>query len=122
MKVRIIESPNPEKKFRAILPDGKKVDFGGAGYEDFTIHEDADRMRRYVKRHGGVIKKSIFNITKPKNIIKEMSSISKSKKEDWSIKGIHKAGFWSRWYLWSYPKLKDVKKLFKNKFGIKLYT
>ena len=122
MEVKIIKSPKPEKKFRVILPDGKKVDFGGAGYEDFTIHENANRMRRYVKRHGGVIKKSILEITNPKKIMKEMESVNKSTKEDWSKKGIYKAGFWSRWYLWSYPEEHKIKKLLKKKFGIILRT
>lgn len=29
MKVRLIKSPNPQKKFRAIFENDRKVDFGG---------------------------------------------------------------------------------------------
>ena len=32
MRVRIVRSPNSKKKFRAILEDGKTVDFGAKGY------------------------------------------------------------------------------------------
>jgi hypothetical protein len=41
------------KKFRVTLGDGRKVDFGGRGYTDYTKHKDPLRMRRYVQRHGG---------------------------------------------------------------------
>ena len=122
MEVKLIKSPKATKKFRVILSNGKKVDFGGAEYSDFTKHKDASRMRRYVRRHGGIIKKSILEITNPDKIMKEMEKVNKSTKEDWSKKGIHTAGFWSRWYLWSYPEQYMIKKLLKRKFGIILRT
>ena len=122
MEVKLMKSPKLDKKFRVILPNGKKVDFGGASYSDFTKHKDPKRMMRYVKRHGGVIKKRILKITNPDKITKEMESVDKSTKENWTKKGIYKAGFWSRWYLWSYPEEHQIKKLLKRKFGIILRT
>ena len=91
-----------EKKFVAIFPDGKKVRFGAAGASDYTIHRDPERMARYVKRHGGRETKE----TEPRKIHKDMLTVLRSKKEDWSPKtGIFKAGFFSRWVLWSQPSL-----------------
>ena len=44
------ESKNKDKKYA--LSDGQKtVNFGARGYEDYTIHKDPERMKRYVKRH-----------------------------------------------------------------------
>lgn len=101
MKVFLSKSPRPEKKFRVTLEDGRKVDFGGKGYSDFTIHKDIERMRRYVIRHGGY------------------GNLSRSNKEDWSINGIDTAGFWSRWLLWSEPSMPKAKKFMENKFKIR---
>lgn len=38
MFVKIRRSPNPRKKFRVILEDGRTVDFGARGYSDYTKH------------------------------------------------------------------------------------
>lgn len=93
MRVKLIKSLHPEKKFTAIFQDGSKIHFGGKGYSDYTIHKDPSRMRRYLARHGRM-------------------------GETWSKKGIKTAGFWSRWLLWSKPSLEDAKKLISKKFGI----
>jgi|TARA_B100002019_G_C21273789_1_gene603937 hypothetical protein len=94
MKVKLINSPNPEKKFRAVFETGGHVDFGGKGYSDFTIHKDPTRMKRYLARHGRM-------------------------GETWSKNGIKTAGFWSRWLLWSKPSMKEAKTLMSKKFGIR---
>ena len=52
MRVKLVKSLHPEKKFTAIFQDGSKVHFGGKGYSDYTIHKDPSRMRRYLARHG----------------------------------------------------------------------
>lgn len=93
MKVKLIKSPNPEKKYRVIFPNGKKVDFGGAGYSDYTIHKDPKRMKRYLTRHGGM-------------------------GETWTKKGMYTAGFWSRWLLWSKPSMREAKRLLSLRFGL----
>ena len=98
IKAYLRKSKNPKKKYVVTINglDGKKktVHFGGAGYSDYTKHKDKERMKRYDKRH------------KPR--------------EDWSKKGIKKAGFWSKWILWSKPSLKEAVKHTENKFNIKI--
>jgi hypothetical protein len=93
MKVKLIKSPKPEKKWRVLFEDGKHVDFGQKGYSDFTIHKDPTRMKRYLTRHSGM-------------------------GETWGARGVRTAGFWSRWLLWSKPSLRDAKRLVSNKFDI----
>ena len=119
MKVKIVISPDRKKKFRAILEDGRTVDFGAHGYSDYTKHKTPSRMRSYVLRHGGRIPKRIIAERDPNRIQTLMLSINSSDKEDWKISGIDSAGFWSRWYLWSYQDFEGVKKFMSKRFGIK---
>jgi hypothetical protein len=119
MHVKIIRSPNPKKKFRAILEDGRTVDFGASGYSDYTKHKNPSRMRSYVLRHGGQIPRRIIAERNPAMIHRMMRNIDKSDKEDWKMSGIDGAGFWSRWYLWSQPNFEDVRKFMTKRFGIK---
>ena len=44
-------SERKDKKLVALFSDGRRVYFGAAGYEDFTIHKDIQRKERYIKRH-----------------------------------------------------------------------
>ena len=94
MSVYLQKSPRKDKKFRVILENGTKVDFGAKGYSDYTIHKDPERMKRYLTRH--------------------------RKRENWSKKGLKTAGFWSRWLLWSEPSLTGAKKIIEKKFQIKI--
>ena len=41
-------STDNKHKFFIITNQGKKVNFGAKGYEDFTIHKNKDRKRRYI--------------------------------------------------------------------------
>lgn len=93
MKVILRKSPKPTKKWRVLFSDGKYVDFGARGYSDYTIHEDPERMKRYLKRHGGM-------------------------GETWTKNGLYTAGFWSRWLLWSKPSLFEAKQLMSSRFGL----
>jgi len=120
MRVRIVRSPNSKKKFRAILEDGKTVDFGARGYSDYTKHKTPSRMRSYVLRHGGQIPKRIIAERDPNRIQNLMLDVNRSDKEDWKMSGINGAGFWSRWYLWSFPNIVGVKRFMSNKFGIQI--
>jgi hypothetical protein len=119
MHVKIIRSPDRKKKFRAILGDGRTVDFGASGYSDYTKHKTPSRMRSYVLRHAGRVPKRTIAERDPMRIQKMMLDVNSSDKEDWKISGIDGAGFWSRWYLWSHPNFEDVKKFMSKKFGIK---
>jgi len=110
MKLVLTKSPKPLKKWRVSTPPGvvpkRHVDFGQRGASDYTMHKDAERMRRYVVRHGG----------------KTSASVS-STKESWGSKaGVWTAGFWSRWLLWSRPSITAAKALIKSKFNITLST
>jgi hypothetical protein len=120
MQVKVIRSPNRKKKFRALLEDGRTVDFGASGYSDYTKHETPTRMRSYVLRHGGRIPRSVIAERDPKKIQEKMLKIDYSFSENWGISGIGGAGFWSRWYLWSHPNFEDVKKFMSKRFGIKI--
>lgn len=93
MKVILRKSPKPMKKYRVTFPDGKSVDFGGAGYSDYTIHKDPVRMKRYLARHGRM-------------------------GETWTKDGIRTAGFWSRWLLWSKPSIPEAKRVLSSRFGL----
>jgi hypothetical protein len=92
MKILLTKSPNVEKKFRVVLENGRSVNFGAKGYQDFTQHKDPNRMRLYIIRHRS--------------------------RENWSRSGIATAGFWSRWLLWSKPSLKEAIQYMNKKFGI----
>lgn len=94
MRVKVVRSPNPKKKFRAILEDGRTVDFGASGYSDYTKHENPSRMRAYVRRHGG------------------------SGTQNWTLAGIDTPGFWSRWYLWSRPSAEEARRFMSKKFSL----
>ena len=120
MRVRIVRSPNSKKKFRAILEDGKTVDFGAKGYSDYTKHKTPSRMRSYVSRHGGQIPKRTIEESDPNRIHNLMLNVNRSDTEDWKMSGINGAGFWSRWYLWSFPTIVGVKRFMSNKFGIQI--
>ena len=120
MRVKIVRSPDSKKKFRAILGDGRTVDFGASGYSDYTKHKNPSRMRSYVLRHAGRVPKRTIAERDPKNIQKLMLGVDTSDKEDWKLSGINGAGFWSRWYLWSYPNFEDVRKFMTKRFGIKI--
>jgi|TARA_B100000497_G_scaffold80703_1_gene90033 hypothetical protein len=119
MQVKVVRSPDRKKKFRAILEDGRTVDFGARGYSDYTKHKTPSRMRSYVLRHGGRIPKRIIAERDPKRIQTLMLGVNTSDREEWKITGIDSAGFWSRWYLWSYPDFGSVRKFMSKRFGIK---
>jgi hypothetical protein len=46
-------SANPEKKYSIITPEGKLVNFGGMGYEDWTKHGNPARRQAYLNRACG---------------------------------------------------------------------
>ena len=118
MRVKIVKSPDRKKKFRAILEDGRTVDFGASGYSDYTKHKNPSRMRSYVLRHGGRVPKRIIAEREPERIHKMMLDVTSSDKEDWKKSGIDGAGFWSRWYLWGHPTFEGAKKIISKKFGL----
>jgi hypothetical protein len=89
--VKLVKSPNKEKKYRAIFNDGSHTDFGAKGYSDYTIHKDYNRMKRYDSRH--------------------------RRREDWN--NMKSRGALSKWILWNKPSLKgsiaDYRKRLRSK-------
>jgi hypothetical protein len=94
MKVKIIKSHLPEKKFDAVFTQDngreKTVSFGAKGYSDYTKHHDEARKERYIERH-----------ERRENFNDPMT-----------------AGSLSRWILWNKPSLQQSIKDFKKRFHI----
>jgi hypothetical protein len=82
------KSDKPEKKYYIITKDDKKVYFGAAGYDDFTITKNEEQKQRYIARH--------------------------KKNENWN--DINSAAFWSRFYLWEKPTKKEAYENIKKKY------
>ena len=118
MKVKLTKSPNKRKKFRVVLKDGRKVDFGLVGYSDYTKHRNPLRMRAYVSRHAGNVPLSVMKEVDPVKVQKAMLNVTRSNRESWGHDGVATPGFWSRWLLWSHPNLEGAKKIISNKFNI----
>ena len=76
----------------AAIEGGTTVHFGATGYEDYTIHGDKERKDSYLARHKAT--------------------------EDWTLQGVHSAGFWARWLLWNKTSvsasIQDVNKRFPS--------
>ena len=96
---------------------------------DFTKHKEYPRMAAYVQRHHGIKFENIdknklwFKMIKKKDdntIKKELLQITKSRREKWDRSGIATAGFWSRWLLWSHPKMEDAKRYIENTFDVSI--
>ena len=77
------------KKYNAVFPD-KKVSFGSAAYEDYTIHKDDKRRESYIKRHGAT--QSWTDIEKPQT--------------------------WARCLLWEKKSIPEAIKFMEKKFNI----
>lgn len=120
MYFTLSKSPKSNKKYRVITPQGIIVDFGAKGFSDYTIHKNPMRMLLYVQRHGGKIPKQLKEEVNYSKVQKKMLKIKTSSKENWTKTGLNTAGFWSRWLLWSYPNIKNAKKIIETKFGIKI--
>jgi hypothetical protein len=87
VEIVIKKSTNKNKKYDAIF-NNKKISFGSAMYEDYTMHKDDKRKSNYIKRH--------------------------SANEDWN--DYETAGYWARWILWESPTLEEAVKNLNKKF------
>lgn len=98
LTARLVETPSSSsKKFMVQIRDEKygrqkTVFFGARGYEDFTVHKDEERKRRYLARH--------------------------SARENWSDP--FTAGFWSAHLLWNkrsvQESMRDIARQFQIRF------
>ena len=104
--LKIIPSDVKGKKYSAyfMLENGKekKVNFGGAGYRDFTLMNNK-KSKFYLPNSGAREK------------VKQ-SYLKRHAKEDW-FKPMT-AGALSRWVLWNKPTLAGSIAHFKNKFKL----
>lgn len=88
--MKLIKSPNPSKKYRAMFDDGTHTDFGASGYQDFTIHRDLMRQMNYLSRHRAT--------------------------ENWN--DYKSAGALSRWILWNKPTIAESLRDYKKHFNL----
>jgi hypothetical protein len=95
LKIYLSKSDKPTKKYQVEI-EGKTIHFGAYGMEDYTIHKDVERKKRYIARH--------------------------KERENWTKSGIKSAGFWSRWLLWGEPTITSSKKAIEKKFNVKIVT
>jgi hypothetical protein len=51
--IEVIDSPRKGKRFRAILNDGKKIDFGLDTGSTYIDHHDKQKRLAYIARHLG---------------------------------------------------------------------
>jgi hypothetical protein len=95
LQIKLSRSEKPDKKFKVKVGDRKgasrtTIHFGSKGMSDYTLNQDPNRKRLYIKRH--------------------------RLRENWNKSGIKTAGFWSRWLLWNKPTLnesiQDIEKRF----------
>ena len=117
-RVSLIKSPRIDKKYRIYFDDGRKVEFGARGYEDYTIHKAPFRMRNYIVRPGGFVHHTTLKEKNADEVHKRMRDVTMSDSEEWKRKGMYTAGFWSRWLLWSHPTMKKSKDFITKKFNI----
>ena len=53
--VKLRPSDYPKKKYMVFNPNTKKwVHFGAMGYEDYTLHNDDERRKNYLKRSANI--------------------------------------------------------------------
>ncbi len=97
ISVKLFESPNKNKKYRAIFyKDGKKfkhTDFGAEKMSDYTINKDKERKEKFLSRFNKLIEKNKENPYSPITL--------------------------SHLLLWNKPSLKQSLKDYKKIFNIK---
>lgn len=88
MLERVIPAHNGKHKYIAVFSNGVHTPFGAIGYEDFTMHKDEERRRRYVGRH----------------------------KKDLQTKNPYRAGYLSMYILWNKPTIEASIKDYNDRF------
>lgn len=93
--LRIIKSPKPEKKWRAIFETDsgreKTTDFGDSSMLDYTQHKDKQRRENYRSRHA----------------------------KDLQTRDPTRAGYLSYWILWGpYTSMRSNIEHYKDKFNL----
>jgi hypothetical protein len=64
--IEVIDSPRKGKRFRAILNDGKKIDFGLDTGSTYIDHHDKQKRLAYIARHlGNISEKRLIDSLTP---------------------------------------------------------
>ena len=84
-------SKTKTKKYAAKV-NGRTVNFGALGYDDYTTHRDEKRKRSYIARH--------------------------KKRENWN--DLKTAGAWSKHLLWNETTLAASAKSMEHRFGVRI--
>ena len=71
----IINSPLKTKKYRALMSDGSKIDFGLKSSSTYLDHKDKERRKNYLLRAKGI-----------KNKFGALTYLDKNSPNYWSIK------------------------------------
>lgn len=111
-EVVITPSTRKGKKWCAKMNGCPAVHFGARQSSDYTIHGDPSRAQRYIERHTSGTK------TGEKLTHEQMDAMNESTKEGWDNPCT--PGFWSRWLLWSRPRLKSAVQFIKKRFKLKV--
>jgi hypothetical protein len=94
--LKVVKSQKQGKKYTAVFKNNKtgrekKVNFGAAGMEDYTMHKDKERRQRYRDRH----------------------------QKDLKTNDPTRAGYLSYYILWGYStSLRENIKNYKSRFGL----
>jgi len=92
--MRIVKSPNPLKKYRAIFDNGRHTDFGASGYFDFIQY--SKQSKELAEKH--------------KQAYLTRHRVNENFNDPYS------AGSLSRWILWNLPSLSDSIIDYKRRF------
>jgi hypothetical protein len=88
--MKIIKSPNPLKKYRALFNNGRHTDFGASGYDDYITSKSEVKKRAYLARH--------------------------RVNENWQ--DAYSSGALSRWILWNLPTLEASIADYNRRFSV----
>jgi hypothetical protein len=94
----VYRASNPNKKYTVVFDNGRSVSFGARGYQDYTMHKDPERMRRYKIRHPA----------------------GPGRREKHGKSGIYTAGFWAMNLLWNKPSLSASARDISRRFGVRV--
>jgi hypothetical protein len=88
--MKIIKSPNPLKKYRALFNNGRHTDFGASGYDDYITSKSEVKKRAYLARH--------------------------RVNENWQ--DAYSSGALARWILWNLPTLEASIADYNRRFSV----
>lgn len=94
MNTYYLSNSDKENKRYLVQHNGKKIYFGSPKHENYTIHKDKERKKRYLKRH------------------------EPAESEFWN--NPEYPSFWSKWILWNKKTLLESIEATEKKFKIRI--